>query len=80
MSELDLINARLDTIERMLRQLINLQAPTLPPGPVSDIRTEIAMVKAAGGDLVAHFKQKAKKSMKSAKTNKKPPSLHFEQP
>ncbi|KJS02213.1 MAG: hypothetical protein VR65_06085 [Desulfobulbaceae bacterium BRH_c16a] len=70
MTDLDQINSRLDSIERMLLQLLKQQPQTLPPGPVSDIRTEIAQVRAAGGDLVAHFKGKAKKTMLQEKVKK----------
>lgn len=71
MTDLDQINSRLDTIERMLLQLLQQRPQTLQPGPVSDIRTEIAQVRAAGGDLVAHFKGKARRTMMAAKANTK---------
>lgn len=67
MTDLDQINSRLDSIEHMLRQLLGQQPPALPPGPASDIRTEIAQVRAAGGDLVVHFKEKAKRQIRMGK-------------
>jgi len=69
MTDFDQISARLDTIERMLLQLLQQRPQTLQAGPASDIRTEIAQVRAAGGDLVAHFKDKARKSRLAAKAS-----------
>ena len=61
MTDFDRINARLDAIETMLRQLLNQRAAaTLPVHHAADIMTEIAQVKAAGGDLREYFKDKAK--------------------
>ena len=71
MSDLDQINARLDTIERMLSQLLQQQPQAVQPGPVSDIRTEIAQVRAAGGDLVAHFKAKGRRALLAASSRDK---------
>lgn len=61
MTDLDRINARLDAIEMMLRQLLDRQAgASRPAHQAADIMTEIAQVKAAGGNLTEYFKAKAK--------------------
>lgn len=61
MTDFDRINARLDAIETMLRQLLNQRPATTFSAPqAADIMTEIAQVKAAGGDLTEYYKAKAK--------------------
>lgn len=72
MTDLDRIDARLDAIETMLRQLLNQQpAATLPGHHAADIMTEIAQVKAAGGDLKEYFKAKAKSEQQRERRNGK---------
>jgi|AACY02.16.fsa_nt_gi hypothetical protein len=55
------LTARIERLERMVG------AKALPPQ--SDIRREIAMVRASGGDLIAHFKAKAKRQMRRSREN-----------
>ena len=69
MTETDLqrLERRLNTIESLLEQLLNQQqrrAVSLPDS-VADIHTEIATVRAAGGDLVKHYKDKARATMRA---------------
>jgi uncharacterized protein YoxC len=57
-------------IKAMLRQLVGGEDRcVLTPisGEVSDIQTEIARVKAAGGNLAEHFKAKARARMAEEK-------------
>lgn len=61
---------RLGMIEELLQQLLK-RLPALPSGPVSDIKTEIAQVKAAGGDLITHLKEKARRQMRQEAEEKK---------
>ena len=67
MTSLDQINARLDRIEEMLRQALAEKAVILSRLPASEIQSEIAMVKASGGNLVEHFKSKARATMAAEK-------------
>lgn len=63
------IEQRLDTIESLLRQVLQ-QQPVLHsilPQTTVDLKTEIAQVKAGDGDLVTHFKNKAKHQMQEQK-------------
>ena len=63
MTDLDRINARLDTIETMLRQLLNQQssdASPIVPVYTPTIDDEIAAVRAQGGSLAEYFKAKSK--------------------
>lgn len=71
MTDLDRINARLDGIERMLRELLSRNTGAVPVAPASGILAEIAQVKAAGGDLAAHFKEKARRTMQRDAAEKK---------
>jgi len=71
MIDLDRINARLDTIEGLLRQLLGRDTGAGPMLPASDLYAEIARVKAAGGDMTEHFKEKARRAMRQAAAEKK---------
>ena len=70
MTDLDSINARLDSIETMLRQLINQQPATGPAHQAANIMTEIAQVKAGGGDLKEYFKAKSKSEQQRERRKK----------
>jgi len=63
MNDLDSINARLESIEGMLRELIGRGHEEAPVVGDAGVFGEIAQVRAAGGDLVAHFKEKARRRM-----------------
>jgi len=59
---------RLDEMDRKLELLLDQQCsdsiPMFPPETVT-LKHEIAAVKLAGGDLVSHFKNKAKAQMRA---------------
>jgi len=63
MTDLDRINARLDAIETMLRQLLN-QRPSVEspivPAYTPTVDDEIAAVRAQGRSLAEYFKAKSK--------------------
>lgn len=58
-------------LEDLLRRLVLQQSPALLALPVAGIRTEIAQVRSAGGDLVAHFKEKGRQAMRQEAAAKK---------
>ena len=69
MDDLQRIESRLDTIEGLLRQLLGRSS--VPghglPEHVLELKGEIASVRAAGGDLVQYFKDKARADMRAGR-------------
>lgn len=74
MNDLQEVKAELTQIKAMLRKLLGQQhvaggVDSVCPGGV-DVATEIAMVRASGGDIREHLKAKAKRQMAEEKQRK----------
>ena len=65
------LDSRLKAIESLLQQLVSRQTLSLPPHQASDVQRDIAMVRASGGDLIAHLRAKAKRQMAEEREAKK---------
>lgn len=65
------LESRLKVIESLLQQLVSRQPLNLPHHQATDVQREIAMVRASGGDLIAHLRAKAKRQMAEEKEAKK---------
>jgi len=73
MDKISRLESRIARLEAALEQLRAVGGRIARPSfdtAKSDIRGEIAAVKASGGDLISHFKSKARREMRAASTRR----------